>query len=348
MFSLLLILAVDLGPIAPEAPGREPQLAANSSLVALTFGAGNAVYFSASHDVGRTFSAPVKVGQAGVLPLNRHRGPRIAVSKGTIVISAVTGRKLVEGPHAHGLPADGDLIAWRSSDGGKTWSKGVNINDVPAAPREGLHTLAADDSGNLFAAWLDQRASGTRLFGSYSSDRGATWSQNVPIHDGTVCECCHPSAAFLPGGGIAVMWRNWLDGARDLYLARSRDSRHFEKPEKLGQGTWLLNACPMDGGGLAVTGERVVTAWRREDGVFLAEPDMPETRIGTGKDVALAAGRDGVYAVWSHGARIEVWHAGKTSVLAEHGAFPAITSLPDGGVLAAWEENGAITWRRLP
>ena len=51
------LLALNLGPMAPDAPAREPQLAANGSTVALTFGAGSAIYFAVSHDSGRTFSA---------------------------------------------------------------------------------------------------------------------------------------------------------------------------------------------------------------------------------------------------------------------------------------------------
>src|ERR1700732_2428157 len=132
MFSLLfgMMLAVNLGPIAPDAPAHEPQMAANGSMVALTFGAGKVIYFSASHDSGRTFSAPMKVAESEIVPLTRHRGPRIAFSSDTIVISAVVGRTPAEGQHAHGLPSDGDLIVWRSTDGGKNWSRGVMINDV--------------------------------------------------------------------------------------------------------------------------------------------------------------------------------------------------------------------------
>ena len=149
MVPLLLatVLAVQLGPMGPDAPAREPQMVANGSEVLLTFGAGKAIYFSASRDSGKTFSTPVKVAESPILPLNRHRGPRIALAGGTIVISAVAGRNLAGGPHAHGLPSDGDLLAWRSADGGKTWSKGVRVNDVAGAPTEGLHSIAADGKG---------------------------------------------------------------------------------------------------------------------------------------------------------------------------------------------------------
>ena len=286
MLTLILstMLAVSLGPMAPDAPALEPQMAAKGSMVALTFGAGTAVYFSASHDGGKTFAAPVKVSNEAVLPLNRHRGPRIAIAGDTIVISAVAGKTLSEAKHAHGLPSDGDLFVWRSRDGGKSWSKGSVVNDVPGAPTEGLHTLTAGAKGQLFAAWLDHRGgNGTKLYGAMSSDSGATWSKNVLIYkspDGSICECCHPSAAIDADGQIEVMFRNWLGGSRDLYLARSSDGVTFSQPERLGKGTWQLNACPMDGGGLVISGGKTFTAWRRAEDVFLAEPGREELKKG--------------------------------------------------------------------
>jgi hypothetical protein len=226
---------------------REPQLAASRNLVALAFGSGNSIFVSTSTDKGRKFSPPVKVYEGGIVPLSRHRGPRVVISRGTIIVTAVVGHTAEQGLHAHGMAADGDLIAWRSTDGGKTWRGGVRINDVPAAAREGLHTLAADGHGKLFSAWLDLRAKGTRLYGAYSNDFGATWSPNILIYaspDGTICQCCHPSAAFSQTGELAVMWRNCLGESRDLYLAEAKDGQHFGTPQKLGNGTWMINACP--------------------------------------------------------------------------------------------------------
>src|SRR6185312_1580228 len=292
------------------------------------------------------FSSPVKVTEAAVVPLNRHRGPRIAIAGNTIVVSAVTGRTLSHEQHAHGLPSDGDLTAWRSLDGGKTWLKGVVVNDVPGAPTEGLHSLAAGLRGALFAAWLDKRSgNGTKLYGALSTDHGATWSKNVLIYQspsGSICECCHPSVAIGASGEISVIWRNSLAGARDMYLARSRDGLRFGAPEKLGSGTWQLNACPMDGGGIAFSGDRLFTAWRRGENVYLDSPGKPEQKLGTGKDVAIAAGVGKVSVVWSAGAGLTLWGEGKTSKLADNGEFPAIAGLPDGSAIVAWESNGKI------
>jgi hypothetical protein len=294
----------------------------------------------------------VKVAEVPVLPLSRHRGPRIVISNQAIIVSAVASNTVAAGTHAHGLPSDGDLLAWRSTDGGKTWSQALRINDVPAAAREGLHTLAAGTQGNLFAAWLDLRQEGTRLYGAWSKDAGATWGANVLLYespDGTICQCCHPFAAFAEGGALEVMWRNAVGGARDLYLLRAEQGGPlFSKPQKLGHGTWVLNACPMDGGGLAHAGGKTITAWRRDKEIFLAEPGQPEKSIGEGKDVAIAASQGRIYALWLEGTQLVAWIDGRTEVLAEKGALPAVTALPAGGVLAAWEEDGGISVRRLP
>jgi hypothetical protein len=348
-----VLLALNLGPMGPDAPAREPQLAAKGSTVALTFGAGAAIYFAVSHDSGRTFSAPVKVVQAGNVLLTHHRGPRIAISGNTIIISAITGKAASSDAHAaHGAGPDGDLFVWRSTDGGKTWSRAIRVNDVPNAPNEGLHTLAADARGNLFAAWLDHRTgAGTTLHGARSADGGATWSKNFLVYqspDGTICECCHPSSAFTPDGELLVMWRNWLDGSRDMYLARSHGGAAFGPAEKLGTGTWKLKGCPMDGGGVAISQQRVFTAWRREGTVYLAEPGSHETALGQGKDLAVAAGPRGAYLAWVGPSGVELRAPdAQPVILSKDGAFPAITVLSDGVVFAAWQEKDSIATRRL-
>jgi len=133
MLALSLLLTFHLAPDAPNVEYRQPQLAAAPGIVAVTFGAGRAVYFSASRDQGRGFSKPVKVAEAGALALGRHRGPRIAIAPSAIVISAIVG--------AQGGGRDGDLVAWRSADGGKSWSKGMVVNDVPGAARADTRTF---------------------------------------------------------------------------------------------------------------------------------------------------------------------------------------------------------------
>lgn len=323
--------------VIAQMAGREPQLAAAPGLVALAYGSGTRVYVATSHDRGTTFSPPVLVAEPAVLQLTRHRGPRIVISGNTLIVNAV---------------ADGDLQSWRSTDAGRTWSKAQIVNSVKSAAREGLHTLAADDRGNLFAAWLDLRVTGTRLYGAWSHDAGATWSPDALLYaspDGAICTCCAPSAAFRDQGGVDLMFRNAVNGSRDLFVMRAPAGGPFGKPEKLGEGTWKIDACPMDGGGIAHAGPRTLTAWRREQSIYLAEPGHPEQKLGEGKDVALAASGNRLSALWVGAAGLEAWDgSGAPQVIAKDAAFPSVVALPDGGFLAAWESSGAISLKRLP
>lgn len=351
MFMLAALMIFHLSPLPARVPYREPQMASSGHLTALAFGSGNSIYVATSTNEGKSFSKPVKVFEAQILPLSRHRGPHIVISQGKILVTAVVGHTQAVGPHGYGLPSDGSLLAWRSADGGKTWSKGVRINDVPGAAREGLHALAADGHGTIFTAWLDLRQKGTQLYGAYSSDSGATWSANVLLYkspDGTICQCCAPSAAFSKRGTLDVMWRNCLGGARDLYLIHSIADRKFSNPQKLGEGTWKINMCPMDGGGVTFVGGQAITAWRREESIFMDKPGRPEVKLGDGSDVAVTSSEGRIYIVWINGTRLELWASGKREALANDAEFPAVTAIPGGGALAAWEESGGISFRRLP
>jgi hypothetical protein len=336
---LAAVLALHLQPVSPDLPNRQPQLAAANNVVAVAFGSGDSIWLALSKDSGKTFAAPAKIATTPKLMLGRHRGPRVAIAGNSIVVSAI--------------PSAGDLLAWRSTDGGRTWSQAVTVNDAPTSAREGLHGMAADAAGNLAAVWLDLRTPGTtRLFGAFSKDAGATWSKNVLVYRSsgkTICECCHPSLAALGNGEFAAMWRNAVDGSRDMYALRIRDGKPVGEAVKQGQGTWKLEACPMDGGGIALRNGELVSAWRREKEVFLARPGKPEVKLGTGQDVALAATANGEYVIWTSGKAIDALLPGATKPerLSEAGAFASIVALPGGGVLAAWEENGGIATRRL-
>ena len=206
--------------------------------------------------------------------------------------------------------------------------------------------MSAGRDGTLFAAWLDLREGKMALYGAKSSDGGVTWGANVRIYqspDGHICECCHPSVALAPDGTIYAMWRNWLGGSRDLYLATSKDGGTTFHESKLGEGSWPLNACPMDGGGVALdaTGHPL-TAWRRDGSVFLDRPGARESEVGHGKDPSIAAGRDGAWVAWSTPAGILALRPGanQPETLTPSGEFVNLAGADK--VFAAWESKGSI------
>ena len=290
------------------------------------------------------FSTPVLVANEGPLALGMRRGPRIAATKDFVVITAVVGKQ--------GKGQDGSLLAWRSADQGKTWSKSVTVNDAVDSPREGLHGMAAGSRNFVFVAWLDLRAlvpgkPGTELYEAVSSDGGMTWSLNSLVYrspDGSICQCCHPSAVIDAKGRIYVMWRNDLGGSRDLYLTSSSDGgKTFPIAKKLGAGTWLLDACPMDGGDITLSRDGVPEAiWRREDQIFVSRPNGPEELVGKGRNPVIADGAKGRYLAWqdiSEKNVVVLTPGAKVPVrLGTNSAYVDLVAGPGGTVLAAWEE----------
>lgn len=342
ILALALLPLLNLTPAEGNAPWRQPQLAMDGATAVLAYGAGNDVYAAVSKDAGKSFGAPVLVGNAGVISLGRHRGPRVAISGGNIVIAAIAGEK--------GKGQDGELFAWRSTDGGKSWSKQKQISDAPGAAREGLHALAAGPNGTFFATWLDLRQKGTRLMATISKDGGQTWSPNFSVYespDGHICECCHPSAVITADGAIHVMFRNWLGGSRDMWLATSRDHGKSFTAKKVGEGTWVLNACPMDGGGLAAKANgEIVTSWRRDKQIFWTDGTKFQAPDWNGKDSALALDAQGKpVIVWTDGMRVMAYD-GAVRELAPHGGYAAVAA-SKSAVLAAWESGNGISFQRL-
>lgn len=212
--------------------------------------------------------------------------------------------------------------------------------------------MAAGAQGEIAAVWLDLRGTGTKLYGSYSNDDGATWSKNILIYEspeGTICQCCDPSIAFAGKHRFQIMFRNVLAGARDMYLANWDLKGQVASPRKLGNGSWNLNACPMDGGGLALRDGSSVAAWRRDQTVYLGEPGQPEIALGEGKDVALALSRGGSYVAWVDKSGVEVYSSRTKAIsrLSDTGSFATVTTTSNGSVLAAWEQNGEIHVRTI-
>jgi hypothetical protein len=337
--------AVAAAPVAVLPAGavtnpRQPQAAVgDDGAIYIAFGAGDTVYCSTSTDGGVTYGDAVKVGTVDRLALGMRRGPRIAAGGKSVVLTAVSH-------------ASGKVLAWRTADRGRTWTGPVSVNDNAAGTaNEGLHALAGAPDGSLYCVWLDHRLDRkNQIFGASSADGGATWSENRLIYQspsGSVCECCHPAATFDREGKLFVMWRNSLNGFRDMYLASSTDGgKSFGQASKLGVGSWKLNACPMDGGYLAASPSgQVATIWRREKQVVQADSSGGERLIAIGEQPWAASDSEGVWFVWLSRRGGDLWLASpgedQPTKLSGNATDPVIAAPAggDGFVVAVWEDG---------
>jgi hypothetical protein len=344
LLNLSVLTAAPVEILPPALRGAEqPQVAvAPSGRIHIVFGKDNAIYHTTSPD-GSAFSAPVKIGELDELALRMRRGPRVTATNRRVLVTAISH-------------ADGNVHTWTSADAGKTWKENAPLNTAPKSAREGLQALAGDGRGLVAAVWLDSRGKGTEPWGRVSRDGGATWTADVSIYqspDGHICECCVPSVAISPNGEIAAMWRNWLDGSRDLFLAASRDGRTFAPAQKLGAGTWKLNGCPMDGGSLAFApGGNWLAVWRRERAVFASEASVPEKQLAASamQPIAAYAGKTPL-VLWEANGALMLQRAAETPVrFAEEAAAASMVSDGEAAVVT-WEgKNGGaktILFNRL-
>lgn len=279
---------------AGERTPKQPQACIDpKGRVHVAFGVGDEVYYCKVESEQKL--EPKLAFKVSKISLGMRRGPRIAWAGNTIVITAIGGKE------GHGK--DGDVVAYRSTDDRNSWIGPVRVNDVESSAREGLHAMTASQNGILWCVWLDLRERGTQLFTSKSMDQGKTWSKNVRVYrspDGSVCECCHPSI-LTSGKSIHILFRNSLNGNRDMYVVSSLDQGEtFGPVERLGIQQWRLNACPMDGGMMAITprGE-IITAWRRDSTVFTSlRSSESETMLGNGEQPWIASNTNGTYVAW--------------------------------------------------
>lgn len=346
-----IVLERGTAPMHPQ----QPQVAVDSDgTIFVAYGVGDRVRISRSKDAGKSFSSLVDLPTKGKLSLGKRRGPRIVAYGQSICVTAIAGEK--------GAGRDGELIAFRSTDGGLTWSGPVTVNDVAHSAREGLHAMAVSDQGGIHCVWLDLRHGRTEVMASVSTDNGGTWSENILVYaspDGNVCECCHPSVTTHPQKGLIIQWRNSLDGARDIYLTSSTDGgKTFGKASKLGTGTWLLDACPMDGGAVTtLPGGSFASAWRRDQTVYLTVEGMPAERpLARGTQPWITATNAGLYLVWIGQPNDSVYllSPGQDApqFLTNGASSPVVAANIQGRgpVLAAWErriDDGQVVECRL-
>jgi hypothetical protein len=139
------------------------------------------------------------------------------------------------------------------------------------------------------------------------------------------------------------MFRNWLDGNRDMYITGSKDAgKTFDAPHKMGNGSWALKGCPMDGGGLTIKHGVAQTVWRRENTIYSCADGAMELPVGEGRSCTIAAGPGAnAYAWVDKGNVVCRLGDGRLQSIGE-GSSPVITAIDDHTILCMWEKDNII------
>jgi hypothetical protein len=235
--SLALALQEPSAPATVSRDAIQPHLAADAggSLYCVFIEDGN-IRLAVSNDRGKSFSAPVTAIDAGGKARGgMQRGPRVAVdAKKNVYVTA----PLCFDPAEQGkqYPVN-ELWLAASSDGGKTFGKPVQVNDIPKNAPESLHWMTATPDGAVHVAWLDMRQGrGKGQFLTYAkvTDGGKKVSKNA-VFAGPLCECCAPGLAvdakgtpflaYREGGGKSNRQIFYGTGAGKFARANQQESK---------------------------------------------------------------------------------------------------------------------------
>ena len=202
-------------------------------------------------------------------------------------------------------------------------------------------SVTADEDNRFFAVWLDLRTDRKNNI-CFATFENGKWSANRFIYrspGGSVCECCKPTV-MAHGQTVVVMFRNLLDGARDMYLITSTDGGNtFSNARKLGEGTWPLKACPMDGGSVSFDSKsQIHTAWQRDGSVFHCVPGLKEERIGAGRSVGIS----NEFVTWQRGSDLFIKRFGGEETKIGQGSGLQLVRFGDDSLLCLWEREHEI------
>jgi len=320
--------------------GQQPQISTdNTGIMRVVYGRADSIFCSISSDKGSSFSKPTLVGVVPKMHLGMARGPQLASSAHYSVVTAMG-----QGGDIHFFMLNHQKGQWQN--------KGI-VNDIKGSAPEGLMNIACDKQDNFYATWLDIRLNKMNNIFFSSLPAGHTqWLKNRLIYkspDGGVCGCCRPSVA-VKGSNIAIMFRNAVNGFRDLYLTTSVDKgKTFKEPAKLGNGTWKLDACPMDGGGLNFNADNTInTTWQRQGVVYYCKQGGNEKELGKGRDCSISTSSAQTIVAMGNagGLKYKDVQTNQEQTVGK-GSYLKTYILPDNKVLCVWEEDGMVKSKKI-
>ena len=213
------------------------------------------VYVSYSDDRGVTQSAPVKVNAEpeSILGDGENR-PKIIVRKGVVYVSYTQGLA---------KPMSGDIRFSRSTDGGKSFSAPITVNDNREIISHRFDSMAVNGKGHVYIAWLDKREqsaaekkggkyNGSAIYYATSENGGISFRRNVKIAD-HVCECCRTAMAIDADDYPVVVWRHiYGTNIRDHALVKLDGKM---APARLSHENWNTASCPHHGPSLSIAAD---------------------------------------------------------------------------------------------
>lgn len=212
-----------------------------------------------SGDLGKTFSAPVRVNATPQkIGADGEARPKIALSpEGNIYLTWTEALK---------TPFAGYIWFARSINGGKTFEKPYIAHTDRAETTHRFDALNVAPNGNITVTWVDKRDliaakaagkkyDGAAIYYAVSTDKGVSFAPEQKLADSS-CECCRIVTTNKPDGTVVALWRHVFEGSeRDHMLAEIPQAGAKPEPHRATFGHWKIDGCPHHGAAIASGGE---------------------------------------------------------------------------------------------
>src|SRR3989475_9603346 len=156
-------------------------------------------------------------------------GPSPSIAAGTngVVFLAFAGWS--------GSTTGDDIDFTMSSDGGRSWSTPIRVNDDAGAAAQAEPSLALDPSNNIYIVWTDMRSGNNDVYFAKSVNGGLTFGANLRVNDITTNSQSEPDLAVDPVNPhlVHVVWTDTRSPILDpdiSYPNSTNGGRDFNPP----------------------------------------------------------------------------------------------------------------------
>lgn len=229
----------------------------NQGRLWIVWSSGGHIYVTSSDDQGQTLNQSMVVNRIPEkISARGENRPKIVVdNKGKIYVSWTTPLK---------KRYTGNVRFSYSEDGGLNFSQPLTVNDNLDLTGHRFESLAVNDKGTIFMAWLDKRDRfkarqkgekyiGAALYYSYSKDGGKTFAQNQNIMSHS-CECCRVVMDIDTDQMPVILWRNiYGTNTRDHSLVKLMENDVAGKVVRVSHDNWQVDACPHHGPAISIS-----------------------------------------------------------------------------------------------
>ncbi|HET6512202.1 MAG TPA: sialidase family protein, partial [Candidatus Kapabacteria bacterium] len=196
------------------------------------------------------FSAPVAITTTGTVNASLQRGPEFVVTPDGMIHMVWMEQRFKANP---------DVFYSRGTENGTNWSEAIDISQDAQLATQDFPSIAADSSGNVYVAWIDNReiiegkSMNDHVYLTRSFNGGVTWdvprkAENNPGGVGGSCECCRTAIAASADGDLYIAYRTNMANIRDIFVSRSNDKGEtFDESIRVQTKEWMVHACPATG-----------------------------------------------------------------------------------------------------